>query len=269
MRGVAQAERPIRDLLGGLTVEANDRQLDPFETYIRFCEEMGHLGLIAADYCSSSITSGGHARDNSLSVGEVIAKNTDTAMDICDELFTGGQLNPKTAVEAVTLGKIRPWCQSDYMTFWLSTMAGLPSRGSGVLHTIREFQRRFEAAQRANTTLDMDIYNSTQPAAERAPHYFTHAQVFSSVALQHQTSPVHRLVRLVDPDMSLGAQTENVFARLMGTGVFRVAIAETGIEASPQSLSPRLLQDTQHLVRFGATVFDTERKQQLVLVPQV
>jgi len=264
---IPQADRPFRDALVELTFEANTEVLDPFEAYIRLRHKMGELGLHAEDYCSSSITSGGHARDDNLSMGEVIQRNTDTAMKLCDELFTVGQLNPRTAVEAVVLGKIA-WKQSDYMTFWLATMAGLPARGHGVAQAINNFRNDFEIALRDSDSLDMSIYDSKESPNTRAPHYFEHAQRFAATAQQHNPEPVHRLIRLVDPEMSLGAQTENVFARLMGTGVFRVAIAETGIEPSQHNTSDALLKDMEPIIRFGGTVFDTQRRQFYAIVPQ-
>lgn len=261
------AGRPLREALTELTFEAEDEGLDPFGAYVRLSEKLGRLGVTAEAYCSSSITSGGHARDSSLEIGQVITRNTDTALSIGDELFEVGQLNPKTTIEAVTLGKL-PWKQSDYMTFWLSTMAGLQSHGHGVHVAMQDFRRDFEAAQRRDEELDMDIYDSRQSTEIRAPHYFNHANLFAATAQQHDARPVDKLVRLVDPDTSLGAQTENLFARIMGARVFRVAVAETGVEPSAQSLPPHLVSDTQHLVQFGATVFDTLRRQQLILVPQ-
>lgn len=259
--------RPFRDVLGELTIEANDEGLDPFDTYVRMREKMSRLGLQALDYCSSSITSGGHARDDSLGMGDIIRKNTDTAMGLCDELFEVGQLSPRTAVEAVVLGKIG-WKQSDYMTFWLTTMSGVPSSGHGVLDSIRSLRKDFSAAMRHSETLDMDVYDSKQNAELRAPHYFEHAQLFAETVEQHDPSPVERIIRLVDPEMSLGAQTENVFGRLMGSGVFKVAIAKTGIEISDGVMRPELRKDTEKLVRFGAAVFDTTTREQLVLVEQ-
>jgi hypothetical protein len=260
-------ERPFRDILSELTIEANEQGLDPFDAYVRMREKMSYLGLQALDYCSSSITSGGHARDDSLGMGDVIRKNTDTAMDLCDELYGVGQLNPRTSVEAVVLGKIA-WKQSDYMTFWLTTMSGIPAAGHGVLQSIRSFRQELAGGMQRSDSLDMDLYDSKETAERRAPQYFEHAQIFADTVKHHAPSPVDRLIRLIDPEMSLGAQTENVFARLMGTGVFKVAIARTGLGISDKVMRPRLRQDSETLVSFGATVFDTDTREQLVLVEQ-
>ncbi len=154
------------------------------------------------------------------------------------------------------------------MSFWLATMTGLPARGYGVHTAMGRFRADLQTAIADAEDLDMDTYDAKLPAAIRAPHYFKHAEVFAATARRHVPNPIRRLVRLIDPDMSLGAQTENVYARLMHTGVFRVAIAETGIEPDEHMLPAHLVQDTRRLVRFGATVFDTLKRQQLVLVPQ-
>lgn len=259
------AERPFRDALVELTLEANDQQLDPFEAYIRLRQKMGRVGLYAHDYCSSSITSGGHARDTSLTTGDVIRKNTDVAMDLSDELFKVGQLNPRTTVEAVVLGKIA-WKQSDYMNFWLSTMAGLPARGYGVAKAIDNFQKDFQASIDHNENLDMAIYDSSQQAKVRASHYFEHAQTFARTVRQHSHEPIKRLVRLVDTDTSLGAQSEKVFARTMQIGIFGVALAQTGAPHYSAGLPASLILDTERIVAFGGTVFDETRREQPILV---
>lgn len=258
---------PLRDILTELTFETNDSGLDPFDAYVRFAEEMQRHELQAVDYCSSSITSGGHARDTSLEMGQVIARNTDTALRLGEALFAVGQLDPRTAVEPVALGKVA-WPQSGYMTFWLATMAGLRSRGAGINQVVTGFRNDLLNRIDRSKNLDMAVFDARVAATERAPHYFAFAQLFADTVKAYEPRPIRRLIRLVDPELSLGAQTENVFARLMQSGVFRAAVARTGLAPDESSLTPQLVDDTQRLIRFGATIFDTEKRHQIVLVPQ-
>jgi hypothetical protein len=265
--GGLESGRPFREVLTELTFEANEQGLDPFEAYICLREKMEPLGLTAEDYCGSSITSGGHARDISLEMGEVIRRNTDLALNLCDELFSVGQLSPRRTVEAVALGKIA-WQQSGYMTFWECLMAGVPARGYGIAAAIDSFRKELEQAIERNEHLDMDVYDSKQSPELRAPHYFEHASVVAQVAQQHNPKPVERLVRLVDADTSLGSQAEKVFARLMRIGTYGIALAKTGVAARTSNLPPTIVRDVNAIVSFGGTVFDETRQEQPILVRQ-
>ena len=265
---MAETQRPIRQMLTKLTFEANESHIDPFEAYALLMHRVGVAGLRADVYCSSSITSGGHARVPDLDIGSVIRRNTDTALDMVDELVRVGQLDPRSSVEAVALGKIRHWTQSDYMELWLSVMSGIEATGAGAAARVDGFRRTFHDRRDNHDTLDMAMYNNSAVSpAERATHYFTHAQTFYDLTSEVDHSPVAKLVRLVDPDQSLGAQTENVFARLQGTPVYNVAVAETGIRPNADHMPDRLVRDHDTIVAFGGAVFDTVRRQQLILVP--
>lgn len=265
---MAETQRPIRQMLTELTFEANESRIDPFEAYALLMHRIGAAGLRADVYCSSSITSGGHARVPELDISSVIRRNTDTALDMVDELVRVGQLDPHSSVEAVALGKIKHWTQSDYMELWLSVMSGITATGAGAAQRVDTFRREFHKRRDAHDTLDMALYNTASiPAAERAVQYFTHAQAFHALAADVDHTPVKKLVRLVDPDQSLGAQTENVFARLQGTPVYNVAVAETGARPDAAHMPDRLVRDNATIVAFGGAVFDTVRRQQLILVP--
>jgi hypothetical protein len=199
---------------------------------------------------------------------EVIQRNTQMAFDLADELYANYQLQPESSIEAVALGKIIHWSQSDYMTFWLSTMSGLRFQGSGAAAEMDQFRRQFDNAL-SQASVDMAVYNDPQMSADdRALQYFRHADTFARVGQQQDTfSPIPRLVRLVDTDTSLGAQTERYFAKINGTKVFQPAIAHMGDIALPENYpAPRLVRDTESVVKFGGHVFDVVRRTQIVLV---
>jgi hypothetical protein len=259
---------PLRSILYDLTAETNQRGLDPFESYELLCRKLNAAGLWFDTYCSSSITSGGHARNSSLDIAQVIQKNTDSAFDVADELYRVGQLDPMMVIEAVAVGKIKHWSQSDYMTFWLCVMARLPLTGAGGAKRMdsgrSDFNSRLEQAG-----IDMARYNNpTLPASERVLQYMQHADIFASFAQDNDASPIKRLVRLIDTDESLGAQTENYFARVMGSCVMKAAVARVGGDTLPKTYpAKRIVRDTQSIVSFGGHVFDPTRRMQLVLVP--
>lgn len=262
-------ETPLRPLLADLTQEVNETGEEPFGAYVRLCQTLGARGLWFDTYCSSSITSGGHARNDSLSMMQVIQKNTDSAFDLGDELYRYKQLDPKETIEAVAVGKIRHWSQSDYMEFWLSVMARLPFQGAGVTHKLETLRGSF-THRLAENNVDMDRYNNSGLTAdERVIEYMKHADAFASATQEmDEVSPIKRLVRLIDTDQSLGAQTENYFARVMGTNVMKVAVARIGGETLPYSFpSKRIVRDSKSIVSFGGHVFDPQRRTQVILVP--
>jgi|GEM_PF-1434479 hypothetical protein len=271
-------ERPFRHQLAELTHLSTDDELTPSEAYVKLREAMAQLSLRTDTYASSSITSGGHARrrvsDTGLPMSEVIESNTRTAFQVCDGLFASQQMDPAETIEAVALGYIPHWSQSDYMEFWLATMAGLPATGHGVSRAVDTFQADFMARRQQaidNGRLDMDIYNSSAQAVEtRASHYFVHAHLFADAVLESPTEiePIRRLVGVVDPGMSLGAQTEKLFASRMEAQLFRVAIARTGLEPTEKSAPLQLVEDSQLIARLGGSVFDLKPRELMVLVPQ-
>lgn len=260
---------PLRTELQELTHELNETGVDPFEGYERLCRRLGDLGLWFDTYCSSSITSGGHARNHSLNMGEIIRKNTDSAHDLCDELFQVHQLDSRATVEAVAVGKVSHWTQSDYMEFWLNVMARPQHDGVGAAKRLDGLRASFSQALTQNDQVDMAAYNnSSLDADQRAPHYIKHADIYADTVRGVAHSPINRLVRLIDTDTSLGAQTENYFARVIGTQVMKVGVAHIGDHALPANYpSSRLVRDADDIVRFGGHVFDTKRRTQLVLVP--
>jgi hypothetical protein len=269
MMKMPEIATPLRSELQSLTVEINETGVDPFEAYELLCRRLGNLGLWFDTYCSSSITSGGHARNDSLNMGEVIRKNTDSAHDLCDELFRVGQLDPQSTIEAVAVGKISNWAQSDYMEFWLNVMARPRHDGAGVARRLDELRNDFTRAIEQNDDIDMATYNNPAfSAEERAPQYIKHADIYTDVIQGTEHAPISRLVRLIDADTSLGAQTENYFAKVMGISVMNVAVAQVGNQRLPAHYpAPRLVNDTDEIVRYGGRVFHTKQRTQLVLVP--
>jgi hypothetical protein len=261
-------ETPLRHLLGELTHEYNETGVDPFEAYELLCHQLGKRGLWFDTYCSSSITSGGHARNDSLGMGDIIRKNTDSAHALCDELFDVQQLDPLASIEAVAVGKVNHWSQSDYMEYWLNVMARLPYTGANASQRMdvarNDFRQRLDHQE-----VDMASYNDPLLApSDRVVQYMAHAGVFADMSRKHDASPVARLVRLIDTDQSLGAQTENYFARSMGSRVMRVAVAHIGDSTLPENYPAKhLVQDIQSIVKFGGNVFDPHRRTVTVLVP--
>ena len=253
---MANHEFPYRPVLQELTGVVNERQLDPYEAYCWLYEQSGRLDLNAQTYCSSSITSGGHARDESLRMQDIIARNTESARLLADQLAADGQIDSRSAIEPVFVGKT-PWNQAEFMEFWLSVIGGYELTAG---YTARDVDNlRTKARESFEISgLDMDTMLSKQPAEVRAAEYFKMSSAFAGlITAGMDASPIGTVVRMIDTDMSLGSQTERAFARQIGSKVMNISLVKP---ATPDELSPvnhALAVDSARLIRFGATVFDT------------
>lgn len=77
---------PFAGILEQLTQEFKAKDTGPLSAYTRFQFLRRAHGLLSgADYCSTSITSSGHARINTLAANEVIARNTASGRQLVAE----------------------------------------------------------------------------------------------------------------------------------------------------------------------------------------
>lgn len=245
-----------RPVLQELTQVVNERGLDPYEAYGWLHEQQYRLGLHPEAYLSSSITSGGHARDDSLDMGEIIARNTESARLLAEQLATDGQIAPDSAIEPVYVGRT-PWSQSQFMEFWLSVIGGFSLKRGFISRDIDHLRTAAHQAFSSHE-LDLDLMTSGADPELRAPEYFKMSGAFAQLITDGaEANPMSTLVRMIDTDMSLGAQTERVFARQIGAKVMNICVLKP---ASPKDLSQvnhLLARDTAQLINYGATIFDT------------
>ena len=85
------------------------------------------------------------------------------------------------------------------------------------------------------------------------------AEVYLSGSVDSR--PVDRVVRMIDPDRSLGTQAERVFARKMKIHVKNISVVKSASAADLAAVNHRLAEDTERLVSFGAAVFDTQQNE--------
>lgn len=247
---------PYRPLLEEATKVINARGYDPYEAYGWLYTQQARQRLFPESYLSSSITSGGHARDESLEMADIIKRNTLSAALLAEQLANDRQINPKTAVEPVFVGKTH-WNQAEYMEFWLSVIAGIEigNTPGASIDLLRSAARKaFEAVE-----LDVPMMVSRESAKTRAIEYFKMADAFGDMVTSGtlESRPVKQVVRLIDADLSLGAQSERVFARKIGTPVMNVCVVKPATVSELSAVNRRLARDAARLVSFGAAVFDT------------
>ncbi|MGV9001520.1 MAG: hypothetical protein ACOH18_01005 [Candidatus Saccharimonadaceae bacterium] len=253
---MTNSEFSYRPLLQELTDEVNTAGLDPYEAYAWLYEQQAELGLAPDSYLSSSITSGGHARDDSLQMKEIITRNTRSAYYLADQLAADGQIRPKGAIEPVAVGKTA-WNQAQFMEFWLSVIGGYQLTKGFVARDINNLRQIAQEEFQANK-LDLDLMTSHETAEKRAAEYFKMSTSFADLIKNGaEASPIPTVIRLIDTDMSLGCQAERVFARQIGARVMNILVVRpTGPENLTQ-VNRILSKDTARLIGFGATIFDT------------
>ena len=249
-------EFSYRPLLQELTAVVNDRGFDPYEAYGWLYEKQAALYLTPQTYLSSSITSGGHARDETLEMKEVISRNTESARILAEQLATDGQIQPESAVEPVFVGKTH-WNQAEFMEFWLSVIGGYQLTPGFIARDVDNLRSTTHEAFRAKE-LDVGLMISKESAVTRAPEYFKMSNAFADlITAGMDATPMDTVVRMIDTDMSLGAQTERAFARHIGTKVMKISVVRPAQPQDLEQVNSVLAEDTARLIRFGATVFDT------------
>lgn len=264
---MATPEFIYRPVLHELTNQVNDQGLDPYEAYFAFYDQIQKIGYIPDSYLSSSITSGGHARDESLQMRDIIARNTRSAYLLADQLSIDCQINPLTAIEPVAVGKTH-WNQAQYMEFWLSVIGGVQFKKDSIANGVDAL--RNAAKDQFNVHgVDLDFMVSAATPEERAAEYFKMATAFAGIIKANKIAykPVDKVVRMIDPDKSLGAQAERAFARAIGSKVMNIKIMKPATPSELNHVNHRLARDTARLISFGATVFDTrDQTTRLMLV---
>lgn len=250
---------PYRNLLVDLTAKVAERGYDPFEAYALFVERQNADGLLAETYCSTSITSGGHARDSSLAMQDIIASNTRLASDLAEQLAQDRQITAASTIEPVFVGKTG-WDQAEYMRFWMAVIGGFEIPKGFSASNIDNLRAACLAAESEH---EVDIANmiSANSAEDRAIEYFKQAQAYSGLVHVLGASPVRQLVRMIDTEQSLGAQAESVFARLIGTSVKRISLVRPADLEDLRTRNCQLTDDLQRVISFGAAVFDSANNQ--------
>lgn len=250
------SEFTYRPLLKELTEDVNAQGLDPYEAYRWLYERESDLELHPETYLSSSITSGGHARDDSLQMGEIIARNTESARLLANQLARDGQIRPEAAIEPVFVGKTH-WNQAEFMQFWLSVIGGFDFTPGFVARDVNNLRIAAQQAFRA-AELDLDVMVSKAPADQRASEYFKMSTAFASLITRGDNAePVDAVIRMIDTDMSLGSQTERAFARQIGSKVMNICVVKPANPKELDLVNHTLAVDTARLIKFGATIFDT------------
>lgn len=250
---------PFYEIFDELTDWTQQTGASPLETYLRFRRLRRDTRLTPCpDYASTSITSGGHARLPGLKSYEVINANTDTSRRLISEMANQGTLDARATVLPADLGYLPGWRQSDYMHLW-SLIIGGPDLGIRRRNqSSLRYQRRFDK-KLAKNLVDVEKMNDkTTPAEQRAPEYFQFARSFAEAIddPSYESAPARSVIGLVDPETSLGCQTEKLLGKLLGIPLKRVAPVRK-IDIYAQAIEDhKLIEDMDQIIKFGGTIVE-------------
>jgi hypothetical protein len=168
-------------------------------------------------YVSTAITSAGFKRDASLSIGEAIALNNESAALVLAQLAATD--SPGIFVEEVMvpteLGKVPSWGDTDYLAFYFSWLSGLSVEGTAWLEGRLDDAVLAPVVSAAN---DRGRCN-----AERWPYYQKFVEVLLTTVATvsarrrgrtREASSV--LLQLIDTSGSLGCRAEEMYAEVRG-----------------------------------------------------
>lgn len=259
---------PIRHYLQGeFNAQVNESGEDPFEAFVRLEGNLATRDLFYDTYAQATITSGGRARNPSLTWLEIVQKNVAYAQEMAEQLYASGELNPTETIEASTLGLVKHWKESDYITFWLSTLGRPELSGPGAAQRV-DLMRKSLDTHLQRRDIDLSTFNDYLVAAEnRAPNYFKLADSYAEVLEETPCKPVKKLVAVSETKGSLGASTERYFAKILGAKIYSLALAQFGTQTLPANFpSPLLVSDTRSIVEYGGQIFDPTTRTQIVIV---
>ena len=262
---------PIREYLQGEFNAAVNETAgeDPLEAYVRLETALGERALRYDTYAQATITSGGHARNPNLAWIDIVKNNVAYAQSMAQHLYETDELNPAHTLEASTLGLINHWKESDYISFWLYTLARPDVTGKGVSARVNKLRKQLKN-ELDKHHIDLDTFNNyKKDAADRAPYYFRLADAYADAINNTDHNPVERLVAVSETAGSLGANTERYFAKKLGIKVYGLAIAQLGNIVLPADYGqPLLVKDTESIVAYGGQIFDPTPETRILLVKQ-
>ena len=259
---------PFAAIFEELTDWSDSSSASPLETYLKYRKlRRDHALTPCPDYASTSITSGGHARRPDLKTQEVIAANTETARSMVALMSEQGSLEPRATLLPVDLGYIPAWQQSDYIELWSLVISGpdLGLRPSNANAT--KYENTLAIKMRESEVDVAKMNDSALAATERAYEYFKFARAFKETAgaTAQDATPVRKVISLVDPELSLGCQTERLLAKMLAIPLKRVVAVRLIDNYTNAIGNYKLRHDLDDIVRFGGTVVQVAEGDMLTL----
>ncbi len=202
--------------------------ISTFDAYLHYYEEVNRLGIDPSIYLSMAITSGGFARDESLSISESMQNNAKYAALLSDEIIS--QFQPELSRDHIVipseLGKVDGWGQADYLLFWAHVITGLDPLEARTLDDI---------LRNTNVMNNPVFYDKSLTIDERWEGYKALVDVYTkslidlgfAKGLNGAKLPrnIQVMILALDPAESLGVNAERYLAYCLGLGEYICEIA--------------------------------------------
>ena len=147
-----------------------------------------------------------------------------------------------------------------FMEFWLSVISGFSLTKNFASRDVDALRRKVHQ-QFIEQDIDIENMLSKESPEKRAIEYFKMSNAFTSLVTTGEPArPIPRVVRMIDTETSLGAQTERVLARQIGSRVMDIDVVKSAGPEDLITVNRVLATDMQRLISFGATIFDTQQK---------
>lgn len=181
-------------------------------------------------YLSTTMTSGGFKRVANLTepgwLSTVVARNNEISSAFRRILLEQGLIAPNSVVVfAPDIGPCQfdartRWEESDYLFFWFLILSGIPP----------EFAYQIQEEMQQTYTADHLMNNHQLAHDERAPGYEQFIDHFLSLTQRSRQgiTPARGMIRLLDPESSLGSRAERTLARQLGIPISTAHIDNLG-----------------------------------------
>jgi hypothetical protein len=223
-------------------------------------------------YLSSAITSGGLARDPNVSFAEMMEVHTDFGDRMAHVIASqesDSYITRQDIIAPADLGKVPEWGQADYLLFWMHVITGLdPREASEIDADIR--QNRM--------TEKPGFFDKSLPREQRLDDYLALAEGYAEAVGKLDCGKgkygrnlprnIQTLVPILDPEESLGVQSELHLCRLLGFGEYSLNLQKEHLHDTTMQIIERLrtvgaraLKQGGDLDISGRQNFDAYRRQ--------
>ncbi len=229
------------------------------DAYASYAEFVGEQEFDPCIYLSMALTSGGYARDQSLSFADAYAKNAghgELIADVVVQQHADFGISRSDIVVPSALGKVPGWGQSDYLLFWGHVITGLePILAREIDHEVR-----------ASGAMERPGFNDKGLSTEnRWIDYkrLIDAYVDSLDGLPTPFYPrnMQAIMLILDAELSLGVNAERYLGYRLGIGEYAFNVdSELGLEpdlAAVRSIGATTLSEGDPSLIFGRHDIET------------
>lgn len=258
---------PIAGELYEMTQRIQQQRMGPYEAHVELMSRLDNLNLLhALDYGSTSITTGGHARISSKAMHEVVAGNTRTSRLISVMLKNKGDILPIYYMLATDLGNVG-WNQAQYMMFWSLNIAATNARAlAGRSYGV--FEKRIESGLREDGVDVKVMADATILREKRSEEYVKFVLSIAKTVKSGRISPqpIHRLIGLVDTNISIGCDAERVLAKEMKVPCYRLISMKPTVITDATASIAALREDIRILTAQGAQIAVAKKGASLTII---